>query len=190
MFRTLLLLGSLWFTASLWAQTGPRITLSVSNEQVSLPMTRFAPFHPGLELTYTAAAVETSYGSRGWQASAGGYFHGFPTQGAYLRGAYQWQWQPIPQLGLSVAPGIGYLHTWTAQPVYWPNEAGVYEEVNNWGRPEVMAEVGFGIALWPQNRLSPTLGYRFAVEAPFSTVIPFLPRNFYQIGLTYQLPSS
>ncbi len=177
-------------TWSLMAQSPGKLTLSIVNEQISLPFTRLAPVHPGLEISYQPTPIQRDWGERGWIFAAGAFRHGFPTHGAYLRAAYQWQWRPVSSLGLSIAPGLGYLHSWHPSPIYWPDESGNYEQRYRWGRPQVLGEVGFGLSLWPGRAWSPQVSYRVGIEAPFATVFPIMFRNFFQIGLTYQISAS
>ncbi|MEL6630764.1 MAG: hypothetical protein AAFQ83_04825 [Bacteroidota bacterium] len=181
---TVLLLG---IYGTCFAQEGPRLSLSFTNQQNALPFTRIGPVHPGFELAYQPTQNQTSYGSAGWAFALGAFHHGFPADGIYVRAARQWTWKTGSFLDLTGSAGLGYLHTFTTEPVYWQNEAGEYVEKARWGKPHLMPEVGVQATLFPNKRLSPFVSYRFAVETFYSHFLFVLPHNFYGFGLTYQL---
>jgi len=183
--RCIILLFSVLFFSALHAQQ-PRLTVQLSNEQISLPFTSIAPIHPGLEIGYRKPVSP----HREWQFHAGGFYHQGLYTGLYVRAAHAFNWQPQPWVQLQVAPGIGYLHTFTTQPLWSVNEAGTYEQVGRAGQPHALVEVGFNAIFLPNANISPMIGYRVALETPFATVFPIMFHNFLQAGVSISLPSN
>ncbi|MEL6132170.1 MAG: hypothetical protein AAFR59_02260, partial [Bacteroidota bacterium] len=117
----------------------------------------------------------------------GAYHHGFPSNGVYARAARQWTWETTSYLSLTGSTGLGYLHTFSTEPVFWQNEVGEFERKARYGKPHIMPEIGVQAALFPSKRISPFISYRFAIETFYSHWIFALPHNFYGFGFTYQL---
>lgn len=183
--RFVLAAGILLMMNGLSAQS-PAVTLQFSNEQIALPFTRFAPFHPGLEIGYRLPVNA----NREWQFHAGGFYHEGLYTGLYLRAAHAWNYQPASFVQLQVAPGLGYLHTVTEYPLWSVNEEGVYEESGRAGQPHALAEVGLNAIFLPNARVSPMIGYRMSLETPFATVFPVMFHMFAQAGVSVSLSSS
>lgn len=183
--RILFACGLFLLMSNLSAQS-PAVTLQFSNEQISLPFTRIAPLHPGLEIGYRLPVNA----NREWQVHAGGFYHEGLYTGLYLRAAHAWNYQPASFVQLQVAPGLGYLHTVTESPLWTVNEEGVYEESGRAGQSHALAEVGLNAIFLPDAKVSPMISYRMAVETPFATVFPVMFHNFLQLGVSVSLPTN
>ena len=179
-------MGSFWLMCLATVAQSPSLTVQLSNEQISLPFTRVAPVHAGLEIGYRMPIN----GYREWQFHAGGFYHQGLYTGLYLKAAHAWNWTPTPWVTLQVAPGVGYLHTITENPLWSVNEAGEYEQSGRFGQPHALVEVGMNAIFLPNSRVSPMIGYRVAVETPFATVFPVMFHNFLQAGVSVSLPSN
>lgn len=182
--RLLFCIGALLGMLPVIAQS-PSLTIQLSNEQIAIPFTRIAPLHPGLEIGYRHPVNAR----REWQVHAGGFYHRGLYTGLYLRAAHAWNWQPVSFVQVQVAPGIGYLHTFTQEPLWAIDESGTYRQVGQAGQPHALVELGLGAILLPDARVSPMISYRMAVEAPFATVFPVMFHNFLQVGVSVSLPS-
>ncbi|MEL6589938.1 MAG: hypothetical protein AAFQ68_07660 [Bacteroidota bacterium] len=173
----------LFLLSTSYAQT---LRLGGQQESSSLPFTSFAELHPGFELSYGFAPTDKGTRSTQWWISGGYFHHRGLESAAYVKVSYAWQ-QPVGDvLQLELAPSLGYLHSFYPGNVYELRD-GEYQAITQYGRPRVMAEVGFTAALWPDKAISPFVQYRFGIESPFANGIPVFPHSFYQIGISYQL---
>ena len=180
-----LVLGLFLSMGSLDAQT---IRLGAMQESASFPFSRFAELHPGVELSYGFAPKlrEQSNRSTQWWISGGYFFHRSVESAYYLKASYAWQMSMGEIVQIELAPSLGYLHSFFPGNIY-ELQAGEYQAITQYGRPHVMAEIGFTALFLPSSKLSPFVQYRFGVEGPFANGIPVFPHSFYQIGLSYHL---
>jgi len=179
-------LGLIFFISisNLQAQS---IRFGFQQESSSLPFTRFAELHPGLELSYGLAPKATKENrSTQWWISAGYFYHREIESAVYLKASYAWQMPLADFAELELAPSLGYLHSFYPENIYELND-GEYQAITQYGRPHIMAEVGMTARFFPQSQISPFIQYRFGVETPFANGIPAFPHSFYQVGISYQL---
>ncbi|MEL7533683.1 MAG: hypothetical protein AAFN10_20390 [Bacteroidota bacterium] len=186
--KTTYLAFVLFTILGLGSMQAQELRLGFQQESASFPFTRFAELHPGVELSYGFAPKpkdETNRSTQWW--ISGGYFYHREVEAAYyLKASYAWQ-MPLGDIAqLELAPSLGYLHSFYPGNVYELQD-GEYQAITQYGRPHVMAEVGFTALFLPNSKVRPFVQYRFGIESPFANGIPAFPHSFYQIGLSYNL---
>ncbi len=180
-----LVLGIFLSLGSLQAQS---IRIGAMQEASTFPFTSFAELHPGVELSYGFAPKpkEGTNRSTQWWVSGGYFFNPSIESAFYLKASYAWQMPVADVVQLELAPSLGYLHSFFPGNIY-ELQNGEYQAITQYGRPHVMAELGFTALFLPNSKVNPFVQYRFGVEGPFANGIPVFPHSFYQIGISYNL---
>lgn len=163
-------------------------SISVFDENIAFPLTRFAPFHPGLEIGATLRQSDRPASVRQLNAYLGGYYHRRVETGIYLRGEYLHRLKVGTRLGVDMAGGIGYLHTFYPGTLYRQDEeSGNLESVTQFGRPHAIATIGLGLTYRTQNRVAPFLRQDLVLEAPFVNSYPVIVHSFLKVGIHYTI---
>jgi len=184
--KTCFLLALCW-GAGLAIVQAQSIGISLQQESVSFPFTRFDQLNPGMEIEYGAAQWEKGTGLRQINFTLGYFFHRQVESAFYLKVGYNLAFRLAENIHFDIVPALGYLHTFYPGEIYEPNANGDYSLKKQTGRPHLLAETGLGFSFFRTRQWSPFLQYRFGLETPFANGIPVFPHSFYQAGLHYRL---
>ncbi|MEO1253666.1 MAG: hypothetical protein AAFY41_02095 [Bacteroidota bacterium] len=103
--------------------------------------------------------------------------------GLTLSNALQAQYRIFQKVNLEGGLGLGYLHTFEDAPIYQYKE-GTYQQVRDWGRPQLTTHALIGISLPVSDKVSVTTHYKFMLQLPFASKggILFIPHSRFGLG--------
>lgn len=182
-----LLIYAICFSIQISMLQAQSIGISIQQESISVPFTRFSSLHPGAEIEYGLSTWEKGSGIRQINLTLGYYFHDEVTSAFYLKTEYDIALRITDNIHFDIVPAIGYMHSFYPGEVYEPTENGNYQLKKQLGRPHLWVETGLGFSFFRTKQISPFLQYRFAIETPFGNGIPVFPHSFYQVGVHYKL---
>ena len=154
MYRLLIVISILCFGHA-YGQNLKKISVSVYNETIAFPFTRFTPIHPGAELGITLKEVQKKNSIRNINLNAGFYHHKRLENGIYLRGEYLYRPMIKSFMTVDFAGNLGYMRTFYPGEIYDLTEEGNFEPVSQSGRSHLITSLGVGFTLIKNEKFEP-----------------------------------
>ena len=174
-------------SASVQGQQSRSLSVAFQAESISIPFTRIAPIHPGVEVGVMITETVKAHSKRRWNVYAGWFQHQQIDQNFYLRGEYQFAYSLWETIGIQVPVGLGYLHSFHSEPVYEQLADGSFEEKTQWGKARAILNTGVGLSYLKLNSIEPFVKYELMVQSPFVSTVPAGPRTFLKIGANLKI---
>ena len=182
--RTLLIF--LLIVSGISAYCQKNISVTVLNESISFPFTRFTPMHPGIEIGTNLFHSEKLNKSYEVNAYIGGYHHESISNAFYLKGEYVYHIAAWEKLSCDLLAGLGYQHSFYPGELYSPKENGDYDATKQKGKPHAIANIGIGSTYRRWKTIEPFVKYEFMVESPFANGIPVIPHTIFKLGFNFK----
>ena len=171
------------------AQSVKAISVSVTNESIAFPLTRFTPFHPGVEIGATFKSWEKPGLIQYFSGIAGFYHHERVENAFYLKAEYLFR-PIVGAVSFDFIGSAGYMHTFYPGDMYVLDSEGEPVSVRQLGRPHGFLTLGFGLSYIKSPRVNPFIRQELIVKAPFAASIPAIIHSLLKLGLTINLNSN
>lgn len=196
-----LLSGILFLLCALqaFAQQKPLLVDIFSNATAlpTRPGQLFSPIHPGItfgtEFRYgkdSKTPGQTDKKNIFSQTAKLGYsYHRLVKTDMLLYSELHYTYRITQRFGLDALVGAGYVHSFSAVPIYVWKDTG-YVRKPNPGKPRIMGTfaLGTGYFIDKYKRLRAFVNYRFSIHTPFiNEYVPLLPNTALHIGLELPL---
>jgi len=170
------------------AQIGlKKVSLGLLTESISFPFTRMVAIHPGFELGAAVTEKDRPKSVRTWSVGLGYFYHREVDVAVYAKAVYTHTFKIKQIIGLSFPVGIGYMHSFHAGEIYRQQPDGSFAEQTQTGKPHALLNAGLDLSYLGWERLEPFTGYDAALQSPFASTIPVLPRSFLKVGIRYRI---
>lgn len=165
-----------------------RISLSLNNESLAIPFTRFLPLHLGTEIGLTFFERGSDKLHHNLSAQVGFFHHKKLETAVYLKAVYQPIFRIKEKLGIAVPLSLGYLHSIPNQTTYQLNTStGLYEAKASAGNPSMIGGLGIELSYIGWERFRPFIQQETCIRIAPSSVFPLLVHSFVKIGFSYSI---
>ncbi len=173
---------------NVYGQNIERISVSVINESIAFPFTRFIPVHPGFEVGVTLKETQKEKSIRNLNLSAGYFHHARVESGVFIRGEYLFRPVIKSVMTLDLSTSLGYLHSFYPGELYsLDEESGEFNKIKQWGRPHLIGGLGIGATWIKPEKVKPFVRQEFIVETPFANGVPVIVHSFLKLGVIIKL---
>lgn len=187
--------GGISISPSLFAQSGPPITVSVLNHSWAFPLSKVirtnGPVYPGVSV-----GTEHSWRKKNrnqWVQSAelGGYLN--RSMGSALYASSEFRYRRHVQNGLRPETGIGlgYFHAFSPTPLLQQQADGHFAEIKDKGKGGSLVSIsmgmGYAIPRPEQKPLAIFIKYQWMAATPFTDIIPIRPTGLLHLGIRASL---
>ncbi|HAA11094.1 MAG TPA: hypothetical protein DCE41_05080 [Cytophagales bacterium] len=164
------------------AQRIDGVTVTLHSSSISFPFTRWSALRPGVELGVTWNQPNKPQATGQWNTYVGWFYHENLDQNLYVRGEYQFAYQFQNTVRFFAPVGLGYMHSFHAQPTFEQQADGSIQKATQWGRPHAILNLGLGAEYLGWNQVAPFVKYEAMIQSPFVSTVPVGPRSFLKIG--------
>ncbi len=173
------------------------IYFNIGNNHSSVPFKRFSKliysnFHPVYELGKTFDLKEKPNWTWFQTVNVGYFKHRFVQSAIMIYSENGINKKIVNGTSANVKLGAGYMHAFTAPEIVQQNAAGDYEIKSDYGRPQILLSLSFGIEQSIIKNVSNgpkiSLSYQIRVQTPYvQSYVPLLPYNVLKFGLIFPL---
>jgi hypothetical protein len=184
------LFGQKDVTENHWFAKHP-VDIAIGNFSVGMPFSKIfiSKFYPlatlGTEFYYRIKKHYRIYQT----ARIGGYYNKYNTSGLFINTEIGYRYTFGFGLFTDAGIGVGYSHLFRPGAIYKMHSNGEYEQVNDWGKPSLIADFSLSIGYdFSRHLKMPTcvfLRYGNYIQLFYNPDIPALPQNSFQIGTRF-----
>lgn len=187
--------GSICIPASLWAQSGPPLTVSVMNHSWAFPFSKVirtnGPLYPGLSLGTEHTWRQKNRNQWCQSGEIGGFLNRSMGSALYASSEFRYR-RHIPNgLRPEAGIGLGYFHAFSSSPLLQQQSDGSFAEIKDKGKGGSLVSIsmGFGYAIprAEHKPLSVFVRYQWMAATPFTDIIPIRPTGLLHLGLCFRL---
>ena len=172
------------------AQKIESVSVALTTETISLPFSRYAPIHPGIEIGATVWNRERGKMMYEVNTYLGAYHHKKVENGFYLKVDFMPTLKIKNVIGLDFPVGVGYQHSFYPGKLYeLDSGTGEFSEVNQMGKPHALVNFGFGLTYLKPNKIQPFIRHESVVDLPLYNGIAN-SRTFLKLGVNIKLNSN